>query len=662
MTSRSATGTTTTSLCRRLLFLPPLLLLLLVPAAESIQPAVPSYSSSRKLRVAVVVVTSPRRSHFHERIYRCYLYQTLRPAQLVVVDDPDGKPSNFFLSQRIQEGDKTVTYVRTKKKLSVGAKRNFAISLAKRMDVIAIFDDDDVYAPRYIERMVEAMRKFKVDFVKLASWHWYNVEKGLLGRWEPIQSRCNNFVWGFGFSYVFKRAVWEQTKYPDRDFGEDFEFLTGVRGTENLKILALETPRFGLGDAMTIHVKHGDNLSKVFASAVLVKSSEELGSLFAEQCSYLSGKSERRTACRRYFGSIGMTIYRNSEVLRDIQPFPKAHELSRDRCNGNFWISEADVCWVGALSGLGSKKPASPVPNIPRIIVFSSNEKLLNASKFQKLSREGKRDRRIVRKTLKLNKGWTVRYYLDKDCADLIRSLSPPIDGLMDAFIGVKRGAYRADICRLLALYVHGGVYQDVNMPSRIGIDEWLQPQTTFASAFSVCPARGDFFNSILAATPGHPALRLALEMIGREFNPNHTSQNENLHGFPRFADYYEWPRFNRIEEKPFCAFQLGTVMTFLAWEEFEKAGNLWRKGHASQMLSETPHFKGLFPSVRRRHVQFEDENELWTMCNMLIIDHYSMQVPYYSHPVGRKIDRRIPNADPMGLGHCRWEDRLSAI
>ena len=52
---------------------------------------------------------------------------------------------------------------------TLGAKRN-RLAAEATGDVLAHFDDDDLYAPEYIATMVGAMEREGADFVKLSAW------------------------------------------------------------------------------------------------------------------------------------------------------------------------------------------------------------------------------------------------------------------------------------------------------------------------------------------------------------------------------------------------------------------------------------------------------------------------------------------------------------
>ena len=125
------------------------------------------------MKVSVVVPTTSSRAKFHEAIYECFAKQTHPSVELVVVDS-GAAPSPFFHDWLC---DARVTYVFCRSDLepaspTIGAKRNLACAAYGSGDVFAHFDDDDCYAPVYVERLLRALRTTRgARAVKLSSWY-----------------------------------------------------------------------------------------------------------------------------------------------------------------------------------------------------------------------------------------------------------------------------------------------------------------------------------------------------------------------------------------------------------------------------------------------------------------------------------------------------------
>ena len=227
------------------------------------------------MRISVITPTFGR-ERFLPNLYRCFAEQTHEPRELLVYDDSPA-PSPFFAAL----SDARVRYLHAPARLTIGEKRNRLIELAHG-DVIAQFDDDDHYAPGYLAAMGAALGG--ADLVKLSGWFalsipddafffWdtahnhalhYKVGDGALGfvtsgQFKPDFAARN--VDGYGFSYVFRRAVVDRlgaTAFPAQNFGEDLPFVRALRA-------AGATIRHVDDDAgLAVHLLHNRNSSVIF--------------------------------------------------------------------------------------------------------------------------------------------------------------------------------------------------------------------------------------------------------------------------------------------------------------------------------------------------------------------------------------------------------------
>jgi hypothetical protein len=118
-------------------------------------------------------------------------------------------------------------------------------------------------------------------------------------------------------------------------------------------------------------------------------------------------------------------------------------------------------------------------------------------------------------------------------CARLINFTFPD---LLPHFLQEPNGAFKGDICRLAALYLHGGYYFDVDMEV---IEPYIAGSSPFPSPTSLIPLielssakprqentndvffvtvwnepRNAMFQSFMASTPGHPILSTAMDEL----------------------------------------------------------------------------------------------------------------------------------------------------
>jgi glycosyltransferase involved in cell wall biosynthesis len=190
-----------------------------------------------------------------------------------LVDDDSEEPSPFLNDLK----NERVFYTHNASRRSVGTKRNALISNA-RGTYIVHFDDDDYYAPTYVSTMIAALQTAMVDIVKLGAYYVYHQQDPRLYYWDltreshihyvclpdyPLQysisadshrKEMKRHVLGYGFSYVYKKSVWEAHHFPDRDFGEDLAFARSVLTDHKMQLHQDER-------GICLHIIHRGNLS-----------------------------------------------------------------------------------------------------------------------------------------------------------------------------------------------------------------------------------------------------------------------------------------------------------------------------------------------------------------------------------------------------------------
>ncbi len=226
------------------------------------------------MKISVVVPTK-NRQHFFRPLYECFCEQTYPDKELIVLDD-SMQPSTYFRSV----GDARVRYFHAAGGMSLGRKRNLLVEAAKG-DVIAQFDDDDYYAPNYLQNMLATMGD--AHMAKLAGWYVYMggtqaPQADFFGYWDTAVAEpqcyaltpgggaelrvglevadCN--LYGYGFSYVFLKKVFEHVRFPDLNFAEDYELTVRMRNA-GLRIVHRQDD-----DGLVLHMIHASNCSRVF--------------------------------------------------------------------------------------------------------------------------------------------------------------------------------------------------------------------------------------------------------------------------------------------------------------------------------------------------------------------------------------------------------------
>ena len=238
-------------------------------------------------RVSVVTPTTASRARFHPQLWQCFVDQSWPDKELVVVETYHDEPSAFF--QSIARVDKRLKYIAIKRPvgedLTVGAKRNATILLASGQYIVN-FDDDDLYAERYVESMVTQMQRRNLVALTLSGWHNFFEARGSAGysgpnSWDPEdQNEMDEILYGYGFSYVHLRVMAVFFPYPNLAFAEDAPFMLKLREK-------MGDGRVGLledVEGLCLHVVHStSSTGDPEISHQLTE--EELGDLAVSDCS-----------------------------------------------------------------------------------------------------------------------------------------------------------------------------------------------------------------------------------------------------------------------------------------------------------------------------------------------------------------------------------------
>lgn len=83
-------------------------------------------------------------------------------------------------------------------------------------------------------------------------------------------------------------------------------------------------------------------------------------------------------------------------------------------------------------------------------------------------------------------------------------------EDVLHAFDQLKIGAFKADLWRYCVLYVHGGVYTDIDTICTYPLRKVIDKKDNFVSAFATIP--GGIYNAFICSTPGHIFLKRTIE------------------------------------------------------------------------------------------------------------------------------------------------------
>ncbi len=259
-----------------------LLTLCICIVMTSCQSSSPHPTALAKVSVICPTFNRPER---HANLYATFAHQTYENRELLVLDDSP-EPSPFFTNLR----DPRVKYQHLPKRTSIGFKRNFLANIASG-EFIAHFDDDDYYAPTYLAEMIEKLGS--ADLIKLSKWLAWRELDGTLWEWDTrrfsqicyvINGNDRNSsildveklkesdaaftgqiagvveanTWGYGFSYVYRKTLWQECPFEDLYGGEDYNFICKAR---SLNKVMIHTPDLSY---LVLHTLHPKSTSRIF--------------------------------------------------------------------------------------------------------------------------------------------------------------------------------------------------------------------------------------------------------------------------------------------------------------------------------------------------------------------------------------------------------------
>jgi glycosyltransferase involved in cell wall biosynthesis len=228
-------------------------------------------------RISIITPTHGRQALLQHQ-HAIVTAQTVTDFEWLILDDSPA-PSDFFASLN----DPRIRYHHSAERQWVSHKRNWLCEQAAA-SVIAQFDDDDYYAPHYLQTMLA--RLGDADIVKLSAWFVYSAQLQRLGWWDARQTLGLHFTFGperrldaffnntvpdnmknnwlgYGFSYVFRKSAWEAAPFPAVQYASDYGFVAAALA----KGARLET--FPDTDGLCLHILRTDNMSKSFPQYLL---------------------------------------------------------------------------------------------------------------------------------------------------------------------------------------------------------------------------------------------------------------------------------------------------------------------------------------------------------------------------------------------------------
>jgi hypothetical protein len=203
--------------------------------------------------VAAIVATHNGRSRgFLAVAVESVLGQTLRPAEIVVVDDASTDQTAQFVNERFGNA---VTVALLPENLGPSGARNHAVRLA-RAPLVAFLDDDDVWLPTKLQRQVHALESSGANLVCGTAELIDSQDRVLPERWPTYPETLSwpgilfrNPVQAPGSVLVRREAVLAVGGFPEKiRIGEDWLLWARIARQAPIRFLDEAAMRYRLHD------------------------------------------------------------------------------------------------------------------------------------------------------------------------------------------------------------------------------------------------------------------------------------------------------------------------------------------------------------------------------------------------------------------------------
>lgn len=115
---------------------------------------------------------------------------------------------------------------------------------------------------------------------------------------------------------------------------------------------------------------------------------------------------------------------------------------------------------------------------------------------------------RAVNTVRSMNPEYLYVLFDDDECRQYLLKYFPA--EVVEAFDTIIPGAFKADLWRYAVLYREGGVYMDIDFVEQLPLRDLIQPQDVLVS---VKDRFKGVFQAFIAVVPGHPVLKMALDI-----------------------------------------------------------------------------------------------------------------------------------------------------
>lgn len=147
-----------------------------------------------------------------KNIFSNYVRQNFENKEMIIVLNHDDMDINIWREKAKKH--KNVSVYQLSEKCKLGKCLNYGIGKAK-YDLVAKFDDDDYYAPDYLNEAINTLNKSKASIVgKHTSFLYFEGENALMLFRKGGEKKYRRHV--KGGTLLFKKSVWDKIKFNEQ--------------------------------------------------------------------------------------------------------------------------------------------------------------------------------------------------------------------------------------------------------------------------------------------------------------------------------------------------------------------------------------------------------------------------------------------------------------
>lgn len=170
--------------------------------------------------LSVAVVTCTNRQQYIDQVFANYLRQNYPNKELCIVLNDENMPMEDWIEKA--KPYPAIHVFQLSSQVSLGECFNFGVAQTKS-SYVAKFDDDDYYAPHFLNDSLAAAKHMKADIVgKSCRFVYFEIDSTLAIYEGAGENQTVEYV--AGATMLIKRDVFKHIRFPDINEGDDSQF------------------------------------------------------------------------------------------------------------------------------------------------------------------------------------------------------------------------------------------------------------------------------------------------------------------------------------------------------------------------------------------------------------------------------------------------------